>query len=353
MLWLVFLLPLVSYGEPPESFSRLAPGVEWCEAAWRSSLWAPECDFFPMPTNIRPFLVTGIGRSGTEYLTKLLSEAGMAVSHEEYFLHCPCPGNDGAVSWGHAFASDPFLKDKGRSCPHVRWQFQRRRLLSTTEKIVPPNRTEASTRFREVIHLVRHPFKNVNSRYNAGNIHNFAAIHSCNVDTSTMRKKNPLAMTLHHWVHWNLFIEATASRRVRIEDFDKDKGHVAHGLCANLRQGYKNGSWYEPTACPSAEHFRRAALQLPTNDHTGHTKKIATGLTWADLYAQDPDTTRLAQLMALRYGYAIDPNDLYVDPGKHKESCTFAKHDGRWLCHLISSTTASMSTPTNNNRFTP
>ena len=332
MLWrLLFLVGLAPcYCEAPEGFSRLVQEVEWCEAAWRSSLWVAECDF-PLPKNIRPFLVTGIGRSGTEYLTKLMSEAGMDVSHEEYFLHCPCPGNDGAVSWGHAFSSDAFFLNKSRSCPHVWWQFQRGRRL---KKIVPPDRTQLSTRFREVMHLVRDPLKNVNSRYNAGKIHAFAEVHSCNVDTSAVRK-NPLAMTLHHWVHWNLFIEATASRRVRIEDFDQDEGHLAQSLCANLTAGYTNNNWYEPTACPSAEDFKVAALKLPTNDHTGHTKKAIGGVTWSALHAQDPDTTRLAQLMALRYGYAIDPKDLYVDPAKHKESCTFRKDDGRWLCRLV------------------
>ena len=122
---------------------------------------------------------------------------------------------------------------------------------------------------------------------------------------------------------------------MRIEDFIADPGKLGRSLCANLSAGrLKNGTWYDATPCPSEEHFRNAASRLSTNDHSNHTVKVG-GLTWATLYEQDPQTTQMAQLMALRYGYDVGDQELYVDPMKHKESCAF-NNDGRWRCQLVS-----------------
>lgn len=66
------------------NFEDLVSGSSWCEVVQRSSLWDPECrdsirSDFDATVNLRPLLVTGVGRSGTEYVTKLLSAAGMKV----------------------------------------------------------------------------------------------------------------------------------------------------------------------------------------------------------------------------------------------------------------------------------
>jgi len=197
------------------------------------------------------------------------------------------------------------------------------------------NRNAPSTRFREVVHLVRDPLKSVDSRYNGGHIDNFEKYHKCNVDTSSVPASNALAVTLHHWVAWNLFVEATSSKRLRIEDFVADPANVGRSLCADLLKGrLNNGTWYDATPCPSDEHFTLAASRLSPNDHSNHTVKVG-GFTWITLYEQDPQTTQMAQLMALRYGYDIHQEELYVDPMKHKESCTF-NNDGRWRCQLVS-----------------
>lgn len=104
-----------------------------------------------------PLLVTGIGRSGTTFVQQLLAKVGLRVSHDDRnSATCPCPGQDGVVSWAHAFHHGPVTVRGGRrahdtttSCPRPRWSY-------------PLN----GHRFRVVVHLVRDPLKTIASRAN-------------------------------------------------------------------------------------------------------------------------------------------------------------------------------------------
>ena len=146
---------------------------------------------------------------------------------------------------------------------------------------------------------------------------------------------------MHHWVHWNLFIDAYATSRVRIEDFDKDRnrGTLAHSLCADLKN---------ITKCPSPSAFIRAATTVATDNHSNHTKKIGV-LDWPRLINHDVETAALAQLLAVRYGYDVPPDDRIVDPSIHTASCFLnAFNLGRWTCQLVHKPSGGVPVDVNN-----
>lgn len=64
----------------------------------RSTKYVPEC-FAGQTVRTLPLLVTGMGRSGTQFMATALRTLGFAVSHDNTVA-----GPDGAVSWIYAFA---------------------------------------------------------------------------------------------------------------------------------------------------------------------------------------------------------------------------------------------------------
>lgn len=193
-----------------------------------------------------------------------------------------------------------------------------------------PDRLKPSTRFVKVVHLVRHPLQVILSRWNLGNIANFNDVHRCNVDAEGVN--GTLALTVHHWVHWNLFIESYATIRLRIEDFDSDRttGLLAHSICADFSHPNFN------LTCPDPLAFVHAAAEVSTTDHSEHTQKLDSALDWRILSELNHDAVALAQFMAIRYGYDVPADLRVVDPSTHRPSCFLnSNNKGRWTCSLV------------------
>ena len=83
---------------------------------------------------------------------------------------------------------------------------------------------------------------------------------------------------------------------MRIEDFGKDSTSEVFGLLQEVR---------------ITRFSREYIMSHPPNlkfTHSTHTKK--SGIRRSDLLKLDPEYTALAQLMGLRYGYAVPVNSL-------------------------------------------
>lgn len=132
----------------------LLPNASVCDCVKRSSLFSPVCKNTHFEGTFQ-FLVTSTGRSGTDYLHAELKKLGLKVSHDGTVEE---GGMVGAVSWPQAFSITPFLthvksSDKPRTkvCEHTKG-----------------NLGGKSYGFRHVFHLVRHPIKTIQSRFNVG-----------------------------------------------------------------------------------------------------------------------------------------------------------------------------------------
>jgi len=387
---------LGAIGSPPEGFVRLVANFSestltapqrWCsDMVPRTNLWAPECrrNSEGAPHNdveTRPFLVTGVGRSGTQYLQEVMSGAGLDVAHDnKHQCNSQCPGRDGAVAWPHAFADNSFTAkhlSSYRRCavPHWSWP-------------------SLVIKFRVVVHLVRSPLKTIDSRWSQGKVKPFLDSTLCNTAAewnqvfgraqalaqtivggllphTTMG--GSLAFTLRHWVLWNFAVEAHASRRYRIEDLS-DSPSALLSLCRDIQkldalalatddhyrnhnddgelhhhklQEHEGGRQLNSLSCPSLEEFAGATSRESKRTNHEHTKHAQGGVQWSELAQLDQTMTTLAQRMSVRYGYPVKAADLVprarIDGGNESEPvngsemerCKFRSRDGRWKCDLI------------------
>lgn len=115
-------------------------------------------------------IITGCGRSGTKYISKLCQSNGIDIGHEDY-------GTDGIVSWYLA------------------------------PSLTPPSGVS-------ILHQVRHPLKVISSMTTAldkswNYISNFVHF---GLDDSLLLK------CMKYWHDWNMYVEDKANYRYRIED---------------------------------------------------------------------------------------------------------------------------------------
>jgi hypothetical protein len=222
-------------------------------------------------------LVTGCGRSGTNYTTVLLRRCGIDVPHEHYV------GADGISSWMFAV--------RGRSAPRGPAPF--------------------CYEFDHVVHQVRNPlmaipsittFREESWEY----IAQYIAI-----DLSDP----PLLRAARYWIEWNEIVERRAELRIRIEDMPaavlplarligvhidpafipevpKDINTRRHGILLNyiehhlMRLGLvRRRAWKE-----------RTILATKPQDQTD--------LTWANLERLDAELADRIRAKARLYGYA-------------------------------------------------
>ena len=141
------------FSQNQETVLRLG-NTSYCDCVRRSHLASEECDFVPYvpPGDRIQFLVTGTGRSGTQFLQAELRAIGLRVGHDtsrgKY---------QGFVAWPEAFNNRRFDthdeegKTVSKSCLHPSWNYSNKFYL-----------------FYHAFHLVRHPLKTIRSRYNMG-----------------------------------------------------------------------------------------------------------------------------------------------------------------------------------------
>ena len=129
---------------------QLAGNTSYCDCVRRSSLVSKECD---NPKSrfegVFQILITGIGRSGTDFIHAELWRLGIRMSHDNHIVFRMV----GSVAWPEAFNALPFRTKSGivKSCLHPRWNFQLKNFG-----------------YKHVFHLVRDPLHTIQSRFNLG-----------------------------------------------------------------------------------------------------------------------------------------------------------------------------------------
>ena len=187
-------------------------------------------------------LITGCGRSGTKYISHLLSAAGLDIAHETM-------GKDGIASWLLAVDS-----------PYVDYGPLRRHF-----------------RFHNILHQTRDPLAVISSmqtfqisswRYICRHI-------PCSMD-------EPLLLRCAtYWRYWNLQAESGATWQYRIEDIDR----VWDELCERL-------------AIP-VDRAVLASVPRAINTRHGNYRRIG----WDELAALDESLCLSIKEQAARYGY--------------------------------------------------
>jgi hypothetical protein len=250
-------------------------------------------------------LITGVGRSGTTSLCTMFQNLGLKISHDNDFDCGPYPGSDGAVSWYDAF------------------QISERR-------------------YTHMLHLVRHPLKQINSRslrcpkkFLERQVSSYE-----NVEDDLSEEGPCYKFALKHWVRRNSFVETHAIWRERVESL-KSEPLSAWNLCMAGHFGSR---------CPTLVEFNEKIRKVPMdlNSEFSNTTTLTkrqerhalqhhkqTDLTWESLLEkvgiQNEGYVRIAQEMSRRYGYDfVDKSNDYA--------CSFTMKNGDtdkyWDCFI-------------------
>lgn len=303
-----------------------------CQIVSRSTLYSPTCNNRGQGTP-RRLLITGVGRSGTNFLTDILRKAGMRVSHDDKRIKLE-NAPDGAVSWPHAF------NEKKCDYPHFVWRRRRRRRLS-------PKHNERF--FLHIIQVVRDPLKTIQSRWDLGNVR-FVKLASCNTAVFPKQTVQPhrrehfdhekytLLQTLQHWVLWNSFLESFAEWRFRVEDLNGTTIHEIYRLAALDPLEHENISTAAAAIQVKPLGPIKAAKELDSilasstgKKNSARTRKQPQSLTWEKLMNLDRNYTLMAQMMAQRYGYTVSITDSVRNL---EQVCGFGNKTGLWDCRL-------------------
>ncbi len=190
-------------------------------------------------------LITGCGRSGTDYMTKFLQKCGLYIGHEWM-------GGQGSVSWLMAADTDwapwgPLYKD---------------------------------FMFVHVFHQVRNPIKVIQSYYNHPPGTTWEWI--CHVIPKIKLTDSTLTKCAKYWYYWNLMAEKKAEWTYKIEDFDTAYKIMAKKLNKQLSKKILNS--------------------IPKNTHTrGFPLRP---ISWKILKKElDPQLFAKIRRLAIHYGY--------------------------------------------------
>ena len=207
-----------------------------------------ECKLHSSPA----LLVTGCGRSGTNYLALVLKQAGHEIFHERL-------GKDGIVSW-----------------------------TMTVDSISPWGPfTEES--FQHVFHQVKHPLPVLTSWIS--NLYDLERDEWVFIRQHIPEIKLDDSLIVHcakYWYYWNLLAEKKTEWRFRIEDIRKILPELIN------RSGLVLDN----------EALEKALNEVPSNYNSWYdtSKKI----TWKELKQDLPrNLYKKIQKMTLRYGYTI------------------------------------------------
>jgi hypothetical protein len=254
----------VSLDEPSEKWAKQAIGA--CRAPGESAVYDTTlcaltfkalvtADHQCIQTDVRKLLVVGTGGlgSGMDWIDRNLPRRFYELISDGSFDQ-----KEVFVDWKSAIVRPP--------------------LSSSADAMV-------DRRFATVFHHVRDPLKAIAAitTYQADDWEHVR--NSSGFDAK--RFKNPIIRSLHHWVLWNQLIELISDHTYRVEDVNLDH------LC-------------------SRANISRACNQ--TNASTIKTIRTlprasgAIAISWELLHRLDPGVTRIARIMANRYGYKV-PED--------------------------------------------
>jgi len=194
-------------------------------------------------------LVTGCGRSGSNYMAVFLEKSGYKILHERF-------GDDGVVSW--PMAVDSFS----------------------------PWGPLSEESFEHVFHQVRHPLFVITSWVvNLDNLDRdewkFIRRYIPEIDLSD----SLVVQAAKYWYYWNLLAEKKAEWRYKIEDLKEVLPEFIE------RSGLVLDS--------------RILDEIPSNYNSWN--RTENKITWAELEKELPwDLFQNIQDMACRYGYSLD-----------------------------------------------
>lgn len=190
-------------------------------------------------------LITGCGRSGTKYITKVLQESGIGVVHEHGM------GPQGCVSW----------------------------LMAAEVDWAPWGPLSKNFSFKHIFHQVRDPIKVIQSVYNFQPLVGWKWI--CRVIPQILITDNNITKSAKYWYYWNLMTERKAEWTYRVEDIDTVYQQIGKKL------GFKF-----PNKVPN--------ISRKTNTK-GKPKQV---ITWDFLKSNlDPNLFQKVHDLAVRYGY--------------------------------------------------
>ena len=194
------------------------------------------------------FLITGCPRSGTGFISKVLSQLSLSVGHETY-------GDDGVVNC--FFAVDT--------------------------KLIQPWATDNLSvndyNFDCVLHQVRNPLDCISSCYFC--LHEKSWKFFSNfIDFSS---ENLLLKSMELWYNWNLLCEKKAIYTYRVENINFEIYKIMNLISKseNIKLNIDN-------------------VSTNTNSYGKHKK-----FTWEELYNCDKNLTDKIRNMAVKYGYKI------------------------------------------------
>jgi hypothetical protein len=203
------------------------------------------------------FVITGTGRSGTGFMSKVLSGVGVPCYHESVY------GPDGEAKWSFQRGDSSWL-----ALPHL----------------------EAGDFDGYVLHVVREPVATINSFVGIrffddamadkhGAYRQFAEVHAPEV----FELSDPVERAVAWWVVWNERCAAVADATVRVEDLSGDD------LVPLVRAG---GAWHSP------HQLTEAIAKVPTDVNSREKAELG----WDDL----PEGEWLGRLKVLAVGYGYD-----------------------------------------------
>lgn len=219
--------------------------------------------------DVEPIIVvTGCGRSGTSYITRVFQNLGLKVAHEKW-------GQRGMASWyivagGHY---ENFLK------------------ITHNRKVV-------------VLHQVREPLKVVSSFIRRDGIGWITRM-----VPEINAKDNPFIKCAKYWYYWNKMVESKfdVDFRYKVEDVSVKETGVLKKICELVGVEFTDDA------------FDKIG-RIPTNVHTGYIPpgvdkkktKISTSerkaythiFTWKELKAVDVGLYKKLKVLADIYGYA-------------------------------------------------
>jgi hypothetical protein len=194
----------------------------------------------------RQLLITGCGRSGTTYTSKILEKSGIDMPHENV-------GAYGAVSW-----------------------FSTYRGLSLTHHLSP------DLRFLHTFHQVRNPLHTISSVYYSFDPVSWGFIQR-NI-SQILPSDSLLEKSAKYWYYWNLKAESISEWTYRLEDIE----HIWPEFCRRAGVPYKPHVFNE----------------VPRDTNTWNL--VQHRFTWKELREQlDDELFDDIQSLARKYGYSI------------------------------------------------
>ncbi len=200
-------------------------------------------------TTPRLILVTGCGRSGTQYISKVLNQSGLNVTHEHGM------GTDGCVSW----------------------------LMAARVDWAPWGPLAKRYQFKHIFHQVRDPVKVIQSYYNTPPTTTWEWIAKSIPEIK--ESDSNLTKCTKYWYYWNLMAEAGAEWTYRIEEID-----TVYPI-----MGRKLGLPFNP------QTLERVSRKSNSKGRPNYP------ISWKVLEEQlDPVLYKKVRNLAGRYGYSLD-----------------------------------------------